>query len=109
MDSTELPIFEDSHDVSLGRLLKGPHRRGLEAKISHEVLGNLTDESLEGKSADEVLSGLLVTPDLTEGDGSWAIPVGLLVSRPRRRQSRLGLLGHERHRLRRPISPSGSG
>jgi len=33
---------------------------------------------LEGELADEELSGLLVTTDLTESDSSWLVSVGLL-------------------------------
>lgn len=43
-----------------------------------EVLGDLTDETLEGELADEQLGGLLVATDFTEGDGSGAEAMGLL-------------------------------
>ena len=43
-----------------------------------EVLGNLTDEALEGELADEQLGGLLVATNFTESDGTRAEPVGLL-------------------------------
>ena len=39
---------------------------------------DLTDETLEWELADEELGRLLITTDLTESDGSWLIPVGLL-------------------------------
>ena len=43
-----------------------------------EILGNLTNETLEGELADEQLSGLLVATDFTEGDGTRPETVGLL-------------------------------
>ena len=43
-----------------------------------EVLGDLTNETLEGELADQQLGGLLVATDFTEGDGTGAEPVGLL-------------------------------
>lgn len=43
-----------------------------------EVLSDFTDETLEGELPDEELGGLLVPPDLTEGDGTRAEPMGLL-------------------------------
>ena len=43
-----------------------------------EVLGDLTDETLEGELADEELGGLLVAPNFTESDRSGPETVGLL-------------------------------
>jgi hypothetical protein len=43
-----------------------------------EVLGDFTDEALEGELADEELRGLLVPPNLTQSDGTGAEPMGLL-------------------------------
>ena len=45
-----------------------------------EVLSNFTDKPLEWKLSDEELSGFLVTPDLTESDGTGAESMGLLDS-----------------------------
>ena len=52
----------------------------LEAEIGLEVLGNLSDEALEGQFADEEFGGLLVATDLSEGDGARSITMGLLDS-----------------------------
>jgi hypothetical protein len=43
-----------------------------------EILGNLTNQTLEGKFADEEFSGFLVSPDFTEGDGTGPETMGLL-------------------------------
>jgi len=45
-----------------------------------EVLSDFTNKPLEGKLADEELSGLLVTPDLTKSDGTRTESVRLLDS-----------------------------
>lgn len=58
--------------------LKSTDGRRLEAEIGLEILGNLTDQTLEGELSDEELGRLLVTTDLTESDGSWLVSVGLL-------------------------------
>jgi hypothetical protein len=50
----------------------------LESKVSLEILGDLTNKSLEGSLSDQKLSGLLVFADFSQGDGSWAVAMGLL-------------------------------
>ena len=80
MDGAQVGVLKETNQVSLRSLLKGHDSAGLETQISLEVLGNLTDKTLEGQLADEKLSGLLVATDLTEGHSTRAIPVGLLDS-----------------------------
>ena len=43
-----------------------------------EVLGDLTNQTLEGELADEKLSRLLVATNLTESDGTGLVAVRLL-------------------------------
>ena len=78
VDSAQVGVLEESDEVSLASLLEGHDSRALEPQISLEVLGNLPDQTLEGELADEELGGLLVPPDLPEGDGTGPVPVGLL-------------------------------
>ncbi len=78
VDSAEVGVLEETDEVSLRSLLESHDGRGLEAKIGLEVLGDLTDETLEGELAEQKLGGLLVPPDLTEGDSARPVPVGLL-------------------------------
>ena len=78
VDGAQVGVLEQTNEVSLGGLLEGEHSGGLETKIGLEVLGDLTDETLEWELADEELGGLLVATDLTESDGSWTVTVGLL-------------------------------
>ena len=80
MDGAQVGVLKKTDEVSLAGLLEGHDSRALEAEVSLEVLGNLTDQALEGQLADEELSGLLVSPDLTESNGSWSVSVGLLDS-----------------------------
>ena len=50
----------------------------MEAEVRLEVLGNLTNQALEGKLADQELGGFLVATDFSESDSSWLITMGLL-------------------------------
>ena len=68
----EVPFFEI--------YLKSTNGSGLEPQVSLEVLSNLPDQPLEGQLADEQLGGLLVPPDLPEGNGTGPVTMGLLDS-----------------------------
>lgn len=78
MDGAQVGIFEEGDEVGLDGLLKSTDSRRLETEIRFEVLSNLTDKALEWQLADEELGGLLIATDLTEGDGSWLVAMGLL-------------------------------
>jgi histone H3 len=78
VDSTQVSIFEKTNKVSLGGFLEGQDGGSLEPEIGLEILGNLTDKTLERQLADEKVGGLLVTTNLTKSDGSRAVTVGLL-------------------------------
>ena len=80
VDGAQVGVLEETHKVSLAGLLESHDSRGLEPEVSLEVLGDLSHQTLEGQLADEELSGLLVSPDLTESNGSWPVSVGLLDS-----------------------------
>lgn len=84
VDGAQVGVLEEGDEVSLNGLLESTDSGGLEAEIRLEVLGNLTDETLERKLADQELSGLLVPTDLTESDGSGLVSVGLLDTAGRR-------------------------
>ena len=77
VDGTEVGVLEEANEVGLGCLLEGKDGRGLETKVSLEVLGDLADETLEWELADEELGGLLVPADLTESHGTWTVAVRL--------------------------------
>jgi histone H3 len=80
VDSAQVGVLEETHEVGLRCLLEGEDGRALETEISLEILSNLADKALERELADEELSGLLVAADLTESHSSWAVAVGLLDS-----------------------------
>jgi histone H3 len=71
VDGAQVGVLEQGDEVGLDGLLESTDGGGLEAEVGLEVLGNLTDQTLEGELADEQLSGLLVATDLTESDGTW--------------------------------------
>ena len=47
VDGTEVGVLEETHEVSLTGLLESHHGRALEAEVGLEILGNLSDETLE--------------------------------------------------------------
>ena len=71
VDGAEVGVLEEGDQVGLDGLLESTNGGGLEAEVGLEVLGDLTDQTLEGELADQELSGLLVATDLTESDGTW--------------------------------------
>jgi len=80
VDGAQVGVLEQTNQVGLAGLLESTDSSRLEPEVSLEVLGDLPDETLEGQLADEQLGGLLVTPDLTEGDCAGPVTVGLLDS-----------------------------
>ena len=80
VDGTQVGVLKETNKVSLTGFLESHDSRALEAEVSLEVLGDLTNKTLEWQLADEELSGLLVSSDLSESDGSWPVSVGLLNS-----------------------------
>lgn len=69
--------YLDTHTRSY---LKGANGSTLKAKISLEVLGDFTNQSLKGKLSDEQFCRLLVSPNLTKGDSTWLVAVRFLDS-----------------------------
>ena len=80
VDGAQVGVLKQTDEVSLAGLLEGHDGRALEAEVSLEVLGDLTDQALEGQLADEQLGGLLVSSDLTESHCAGPVSVGLLHS-----------------------------
>ena len=65
---------------SCSRFLKSHDGAGLETQVSLELLSDLTDQTWEWQFADQELSRLLVTTDLTESNGTGTIPMEFLDS-----------------------------
>ena len=94
MDGGQVGVLEETDQVCLGGFLKSKNGRSLESQVSLELLGDFTDKSLEWELADQELSGLLVSSDLSESDGTWSVSVRLLDT-PRRWGGLAGSLGGE--------------
>lgn len=73
VDGAQVGVLKEGDEVSLNGLLESTDGGGLEAEIRLEVLGDLTDETLEGELADQELSRLLVATNLTESDSSFRV------------------------------------
>ena len=87
-------VLEKTNEVSLSSLLKSKDGGGRETEIVLEGRRDLTNKTLEGELADEEISGLLVSTDFTDSDGTRAVAVSLLDTAGR--GGRLaGLLGSE--------------
>jgi hypothetical protein len=99
VDCTEVGVLEEADEVGLACLLQGHDGRALETQVGLEVLSDLTDETLEGKLANQQLCALLVTSDLTQGDSARPVSMRLLDA-PGRRCALAG-------RLRRQLLPRG--
>jgi len=80
VDSTQVGIFEKTYQVCFGGFLEGENGRSLKTKITLEILGDLTNQTLERKLSDEKVGTLLVSTDLSKGNGSGSVSVGLLDS-----------------------------
>ena len=71
VDGAEVGVFEEGDEVGLDGLLEGADGRALEAEVALEVLRDLTDETLEGKLADQELGRLLIATNFTKSDGTY--------------------------------------
>ena len=80
VDGTQVGVLKQTNQVSLASLLKGHDGRALEPQVGLEILGDLTDQTLEGQFTDEQLCALLVTTDLTESHRPGPVTMGLLHS-----------------------------
>jgi hypothetical protein len=105
VDGAQVGVLKERDEVRLDGLLQSTNGGGLEAEVGLEVLSDLTNlrvlcqrvpierdarrasrnedgsktyQTLEGELADQKLSGLLVTTDLTESDGTGLVAVRLL-------------------------------
>jgi hypothetical protein len=78
VDGAQVGVLEEGDEVGLNGLLESADGGGLEAEVRLEVLGDLTDKTLERQLADEKLGGLLVAADLTESNRTGLVAVGLL-------------------------------
>jgi len=87
-------VLKKTNKVGLSSLLKSKDSRRSETKVVLEGRRNLTNKTLEGELADKEISGLLVSTDFTNSDGTGAVAVGLLHATGRG-GGLAGLLGSE--------------
>jgi hypothetical protein len=80
VDGSQVGIFKETDKVSFSGFLESTNGRGLETEVGLEVLGDFTDQALEGQLADKEFGRLLVTTNFTESNGSGSVSVGLLDS-----------------------------
>ena len=80
VDGAQVGVLEKTDQVGLASLLQGHDSRALEAQIRLEVLGDFTDQALEGQLADEKFGALLVTADLAKSDCARPVTMGFLHS-----------------------------
>ncbi|KAG8294578.1 hypothetical protein J6590_100160, partial [Homalodisca vitripennis] len=85
VDGAQVGVFEESDQCHDGG--------ALETQVGLKVLGDLADETLERQLADQKFGALLVTPDLTQGDGAGPVTVRLLDASCGRRALTGGLCG----------------
>ena len=78
VDGAQVGVLKQSNKVGFAGLLKGSYSRALEPQVGLEVLGNLTNQTLERQLANEQLSGFLVAPDFTESHSTGLVAVRLL-------------------------------
>jgi hypothetical protein len=70
MDGSQVGVFKETDEVRLTGFLESSDSRRLESQVCLEILGNLTNETLEGELTDQELGRLLVTTNFTKSDGS---------------------------------------
>jgi hypothetical protein len=80
VDGAQVGIFEKTYQVSLASLLQSHDGGALETKIGLEILGDFTNETLEGQFADEEFGAFLVTPDFSKSHSSGPVTMGFLHS-----------------------------
>ena len=80
VDGAQVGVLEEADEVSFWGFLKGSYCCALESQVGLEVLGDLTDQTLEWELSDEQFSRFLVSSDLSESDSSWSVSVRFLHS-----------------------------
>ena len=78
MDGTQVCVFHKSNKVGFQSFLSCKNRRTLEMEVLLKVLGDLVDEALERKPADEEIGRLLIETNLTKSHRAGTVAMGLL-------------------------------
>ena len=102
VNSTEIGILEERTQKRLRGLLESKDGGGLETQVGLEILGNLTDKTLEGQLADKQLRAFLVLANLADRNSTRSPSMLFLQRREETyRVVSLGLsaVGHNRSHL----------
>ena len=78
VDGAQVGVFEETDQVGLAGFLKSHDGARLESQVGLEILGDFTNQALEGQLADQQLGRLLVATDLTKSDGTGTVTMRLL-------------------------------
>ena len=70
VDGAQVGVFKESYQVGLRSFLESSDGCTLETQVGLEVLSDFTYKTLKWQLADQELSGLLVTTDLTKSNGT---------------------------------------
>ena len=73
VDAAQVGILENSDQVSLGGFLESDESLSLASKGVIDLHADGSDDSLEGGSWKEEVGRLLVSLDLSQGDGTWLV------------------------------------
>ena len=84
MNSTQIGIFKQTHQISFSGFLKSTHCGTLEPQVRLEVLSDFSNKTLEGQFANKQVGRLLVSSNLAQCYCSWAKAMWLLHSSSRR-------------------------
>jgi hypothetical protein len=66
VNGTQVGVLKQSNEVSFQSLLEGKYSRALETTVQLELLSNLSYQMLEWRLANQKVSRLLVSPDLSK-------------------------------------------
>ena len=80
MDGAQVGVFEQGHQVGFSWLLEGQNSWALESELLLELVGDFSNESLEGELSDEEVSWFLIFSNFSEGNCSGFEAVGFLDS-----------------------------
>ena len=75
MDGAQVGVFKETNQICFGGFLQGQDCGGLEAQVFFEILGDLSNQTLERNFADQEPRGFLVPTDFTQGNSTGAVSV----------------------------------
>ena len=80
VDGAQFGVLKETNEVGFASFLKSHHSGALETQICLEILSDFSYKTLEGQLADQQLSTLLVTTDLTKSDCTRPVTMRFLES-----------------------------